>query len=296
MNKVSNKQSGVTLIELMISMSIGVVLVGIALQIMQSNRQAMNSTAEQGRMQENARFVQGYLKSYLTISGLTDYFSPAAAAVGQAVKSVVIQNCLGNNIPCSADGATDDVLTVSYAVPVSQAQAATGFTTCNGTIINAANIGIVRHVADSFTVVPGAVANTWDFQCQSYNLDTDTALGAPLILAGGIRGFQVLYGLFSMRVIPGVGGAPEQEVLNGVSFLNATQVIAEVGANNWTDVDLDERLQAIKFAFLASSEAGAGQTARITETYYILDAAPIQVVNGNMGTVVTTTTMLRNGG
>lgn len=286
MKNKTTKQQGLTLIELMISMVIGLVLMAGALRIMQSNKQASDSSAEQARMQENARFVTGYLKDFLTIAGFTDYFQPlVASASGVATESVLFTGCQGS-IACSSstDDATGDVLTIGYEVPAEVVRIQGSFPTCNGFIVNAANQNAVRRVADTFRLAQNAAGETV-FQCRSHNLADNTPLGDWIDLAGGVWSFHVLYGV-------NMDATPDTDPAGQSAYLNATELLAQ----NYPREELSARILSIKFAFLISSDANTSNSVRVSETYYVLDSDAFPVVNGSLATIYSTTLKLRNGG
>ena len=282
--KILTRQTGLTLIELMISMAIGLVVISAALGVMVSNKSAFTFAGNEVRIQENGRFSGSYLKSYIKLAGFTDAFDPVKA--GQPGLDEVIypasMGCTGGMAGnCSIDGPVTDRLTMSYHVPSQEIALNNNFVTCNGFVVTAANAGAVFHVADSFYMnVPN---NT--LECQSFNLSNgvNVPLGPPLVLTGGIGGFQVLYGVYTDTDAETV--AVNQQLV----YMNATQFAAVPSLNS-------ARVRSIKYAMLMASDTNTGDTTQVTDTYFLLDAPQIDVVNGPMAKVFTSTSLLRNGG
>lgn len=280
--KNMNRQLGLTLIELMIAMIIGLILIAGAMTVMQSNRQAFNLSANLVRIQDNGRFSSDYLKNYLWRAGFVDHFTPLDSAADP--QTIYFDNC-GPVVPCSTDGVVSDVLTISYEVPSEEIAQRGSFSTCNGTLINAANINVIVSVADSFSVDP--VNN--NLVCQSYNvtnINAPAVLGAPLVLTGGIRGFQVLYGAYTDA---DVNTSPPTRFV----YANATQINNNF---NFAAENMSQRIKYIKYSFLVASDIDTGDVSRVTDTYYLLDANPIVIANGQQASVYTSTYLLRNGG
>lgn len=275
-----NRQSGMTLLELMISMVIGLIVIASAMAVMQANKKAFNLAGNEIRIQENGRFSTGYLKKFLALAGFKDYFRNNIA--GAAPLPVMLNGCLGA-VVCSSDGAVSDVLTISYHVPSQEVVLNNSFLTCNGTRVNAANLNVITTIADSFSMNP----LTNQLQCQSFDISNgaNVALGAPLVLAGGIRAFQVLYGVYTDNDI---NANPRTQL----TYVNSGQ-LAGLGLDA---AELAARVQTIKYAMLVSSDTDTGDVSRVTDSYFVLDAAQIDINDGPMARIYTSTALLKNGG
>lgn len=73
--KINKLSKGFTMVELMVALVIGVVLVGAAIQIYLSNKQAFRFQQGQGTVQENLRYAQYFLNNELQKAG----FLPVAS-------------------------------------------------------------------------------------------------------------------------------------------------------------------------------------------------------------------------
>lgn len=69
MRKSSNSQRGLTIVELMVGLALGLFLLGGVLQIYLSSNQTYRSTEALSRMQENARFAMDFLQADIREAG-----------------------------------------------------------------------------------------------------------------------------------------------------------------------------------------------------------------------------------
>ncbi|PTB91719.1 prepilin-type cleavage/methylation domain-containing protein, partial [Marivirga lumbricoides] len=98
------KQSGFSLVELMVAMLVGLVVTGAALQLLITNNRTFALQQATSRVQENGQLVLRFLVRDLRRTGLDQ--NVAAAPEG------VLFSATGG-LPGSSDGSTDR-LTISY--------------------------------------------------------------------------------------------------------------------------------------------------------------------------------------
>jgi len=65
-----NKQSGLTLVELMVSMAVGMLLITGIIQLMANNKQQYIFQSELARMQENGRYALTVIREELQMAGV----------------------------------------------------------------------------------------------------------------------------------------------------------------------------------------------------------------------------------
>ena len=69
--RISKKQSGMTLVELMVSMTIGIMLIAGIVQLMANNKQHYLFQSELARMQENGRYALTVLREEIQMAGVS---------------------------------------------------------------------------------------------------------------------------------------------------------------------------------------------------------------------------------
>ncbi|KZX61644.1 MULTISPECIES: PilW family protein [unclassified Alcanivorax] len=158
MNKIK-KQSGFSLVELMVAMLVGLVVTGAALQLLITNNRTFALQQATSRVQENGQLVLRFLVRDLRRTGLDQ--NVAAGPEG------VLFSATGG-LPGSSDGSTDR-LTISYH----------GTTDCEG-----GGTGVVVRVINSYYV-----SNDGLF------CDGNLSGGSGIELVSGVEGFKVKYGV-----------------------------------------------------------------------------------------------------
>lgn len=272
MNKFHNKsQQGLTIIELLVAASLGILLVGVAIQALLSNKRAFDSTNAINAVQDNGRFINFYIKNYLLRAGYDDYFT--SSGTGDISPPVMLGSvCSGKTALCSSDSDSDsDQLSIAYTVPSDQALS-DGFTTCNGTKIDASNFSSNTQIIDVFRLVE--TTGEYSFQCGSFNYQSGNQLGNGYVeLSKEVRSFQVLYGVSSGE------GSLEPE-----KYVKASAVTGE----SYKDI------RAIKYGVLVSSN-NAQSPLQSSKDFYLLDSDKITLAAGSaLHRMYSTMVMLRN--
>lgn len=247
------RQRGLTLIELMISVTIGLVFIFGAVTFLVSGHQSFRAQNSGSRIQENARFALDILKEHVRMAGYNDTTSslldlPALIYRG-ACGTTNINGKVPN--PCSDDTDTDqgDRLAMALRIPTG----ATGVAAqdCMGSPLTALN----EHVVNVFWVERDSSSGVSSLVCRGYSPDTSAWHGTePQPLVDGIEQMQVQYGLVdgnpSSTGSSGTGGRVDR-------YLNATELqtldTANPTRNYWGDV------RSVRIALLVS--AGARQAA-----------------------------------
>lgn len=184
LSKIKN-QKGLTLIEVMISVTLGVIFLTSAMTFLLSGQQAYQSQDSGSRIQENARFAMDIIRESVRMAGFatqkalsTDYVYRGSCNVpGGAVQT-----------PCSdeIDPGTDlqhtgDRLAIAMTSPNRQ--------DCLG---NDPGSSLTRFANVFWVEEVNGVSSLY---CQGYNLNTDQWIAGSQPLVDGIDQMQIQYGL-----------------------------------------------------------------------------------------------------
>lgn len=247
------RQRGLTLIELMISVTIGLVFIFGAVTFLVSGHQSFRAQNSGSRIQENARFALDILKEHVRMAGYNDTTSSLLDLPALIYRGAcdTINGLTAN--PCSDDTTKDqgDRLAMALRIPTG----ATGVAAqdCMGSPLTALN----QHVVNVFWVQQDS-SGVSSLYCRGYNPDTNTWYGtAPQPLVDGIEQMQVQYGLVDGNP-SSTGNTPSSGTGGRVDrYLNATQLqtldATNATRNYWGDV------RSVRIALLVS--AGAEQAA-----------------------------------
>lgn len=244
------RQRGLTLIELMISVTIGLVFIFGAVTFLVSGHQSFRAQNSGSRIQENARFALDILKEHVRMAGYNDTTSSLLD-----LPALIYRGACGMFNPCSDDTTTDqgDRLAMALRIPTG----ATGVAAqdCIGSPLTALN----QHVVNVFWVEQDSSSGVSSLYCRGYNPDANTNLwhGTAQPLVDGIEQMQVQYGLVDGNP-SSTGNTPSSGSGGRVDrYLNATQLqtldAANANRNYWGDV------RSVRIALLVS--AGARQAA-----------------------------------
>ncbi|MBV1911263.1 MAG: PilW family protein [Kangiellaceae bacterium] len=161
----ARKQSGFTIVELMIAGVLGIILTAGVIQLFVGSNRTYTLQDELANVQENGRFAMIFLENEIQKGGWIDDFS---LQVPPAI-----------DLNSSSDGVTD-AIAVSYALPPASRD-------CNGAIVGD---GII---INQFYV--GGTSGD-ELLCQG------NGGGAAQPLIDGVRDFQILYGVETNSVCP----------------------------------------------------------------------------------------------
>ena len=269
------RQQGYTLVELMISVVIGLFIIAGVFQIYLSSRAASNLQDRMSNVQENGRFALFFLQRSIRKAGFpkstalnpfTD--TPSNATCPMAVTTA---NCASTPVgTCNGAGSTDsDQIAVCYQ----------GTQDCLGQPIPAsASSGVV---ADVFSIKTDTTTGVSQLMCRGYLNGSPLENGAQT-LVDGIVNMQVQYGVDDVPV-------------DGYANVYVT-------ANNVTNWD---RVVAVRVSLLVSTNSNAaetasgaviGDTASDAQGYQVLEQSlpSTYLSTGVRGRIYTTTIELRN--
>lgn len=255
-------QSGLSLIELMIALTIGIVISLFLINIMaSSNRSAINSEGS-SEATENGRFIAGWLTERFRIGGYSDEGGSlqrpyeANCTAGNPLPPAANANCSFEDNNSTTSGG-DKVVVLRTINPSSSD--ATYSTACDGTDLSGLAQGTI--LADIFWVEQNINSiNDDDFDdvlyCSTYNNTTGLQLSSTQVIANGIEGMQVLY-LEDSRS----GGNEAAPNIAGLNYKAADAV------TDWNNV------VGLKFSILTRSFNDSTQ-APVQRSYVLLDAEP----------------------
>jgi type IV pilus assembly protein PilW len=173
------RQSGLTLIELMVAMTLGMILTIAIGQIFMSSRFTHTSTNENARMQENARFALALLERELRMAGFVRNSSTGSYTV--AAPAIAVAEGTGLN--------SSDEVTVRYF-----GSDGTVVGTADNTVINCIGeaAALNQAVVDTFYIAAGSTGEPSLF-CRSVR-PSDTTITTTTELLNGIESLQILVG------------------------------------------------------------------------------------------------------
>ncbi len=261
-----SKQSGFTLIELMISSLIGLIIMGGIMNLfITTNRSAILSDAL-AQNQETGRFAMEYLTKFIRRAGYKEY--------SQIEMSPIFARFSGTpSITCGADDEAEacsvndldplegedailgDRLGVTYEV--------TNVTTrsCTGQVLPILAEGF--YYADVFWVVGDENSTTYqDLVCRTYDVQAGAWLGdAPVSIINHVARFEFQVGL-----------ASDAQQQNTARYVNLTTAEATASYGILT--------RSIRIAILTTSEDNLNtdrvQSIKQARTYSLLDAEPLE--------------------
>lgn len=261
----SRQQQGLTLIELMIAMVLGLLVVSGTVQIFLSGKSAYRLQEGLGRLQESARFADFMLDRVLRQAGRPWVFGATDGIPGDFFRPVDNRTD-GDGVALTRDGAqaSPDVITVMYRSDVNCLGNSTDYG--SQTIVDHAGN---RYARDQFYI---NAHNPPSLACRGLGRSGAPVPGHTQPLVAGVEDFQVLYGVDT----DADGRANRYE--------NATRLQEA----DWL------RVVSLKFAVLVSSDVPARSTPD-EKTYALLDAAPRgPFADGRLRQVVESTVVLRN--
>ena len=163
-------QKGLSLIELMIAMMLGLIISGAALQLFIDSRLAFNVVNSEARMQDSGRFASEFTGRYLRMAGYRAFSSKTRKPNLPADDTFQTnQGIFGT------DNGADASVSDSFSVRVG---AGSG-TDCEGTIVDNSNAPVTM----TFSVINGVLTCT-----------SSTDPNDPVPLVDNIQNMQVQYG------------------------------------------------------------------------------------------------------
>lgn len=271
----ARRQAGLTLIELMVALVLGMLIAAAAVAALVVARQGFNSVDQNAQLRENARFAASLIQRVATEAGFEnaadgDISAPSAKPAGLAgwdnalldvdtlpaaqVHDSRDSDCTATDTSC-ANGS--DIMVVRYK---GASRPSGPGNPADGTMINCAGVAEPEtgdRAFSIFHVVRGASGEPV-LACTFRDLGLASWRTLPLVQ--GVEGFQVLYGVDTLNA---VGVAGEDSVAD--LYLRAADVDALPVATPWS------RVRSIRVGLVLRGPAGgAPDKAATAETIAVL--------------------------
>ena len=262
------RQSGITLIEVLVSLGLGIFFLGIAVQYLVVGQQSNQVQDAGSRIQENARFANNLLRGSVQLAGYT------TSTEGDQPPFIYTGACFGFD-PCSDDELGDDV---GDSIAVALVADGNVNQDCLGN-----NVTVDTEFANVFWIQE--VNNVRSLYCRGWDIESNTALSGAQPLVDGVEQMQVQYGLSNVGAgdfggpVVGFLSASSVEAMNGWAFVRAVRVSILVDSGLRTD---------------ESDQAGAASLQEDMRTYALLDGPDYQINDDRVRRVYTSTIELNN--
>jgi len=194
------KQSGLSLIELMIASTLSLIIIGGVVQVFVGTKATYITTENIGRAQENGRFAIDVLSRYTRIAGYWDYNT------NDSTPEPFVPDCATAGDPCSQDGTgnnNSDRLAIQFDAPDNL--------DCNGQTPSANRV-----LSNVFWVQDDGFGVS-SLYCRGFDQATNTWLGTAQPYISGIDSMQLLYGI-------------QDNTGSVTNYVNASRV------TNWSDI------------------------------------------------------------
>lgn len=275
-------QHGLSLVELMVALAVGMLLIVGFLQIFLSVRSTYATNEASSRVQENGRFALDFLSQHARMAGYRDpkhidrplpIMPPSGngCIFSSGSNSAFCTLNRGAIIDADENEETGDRIAFTYQPPLIDGKR----WDCAGTEIEDDDNIIINVFTTRSTATSSGLV------CRSIVSDGTEIPGshAYVELVDGIDAVQFQYGLAQRTA------ANESRARLSVrQYVTANQITSE---RDWEDV------VALRIAVLANSITPVSP-APAEKEYYLLDAGPYTFTDGKMRQVFTTTVYLRN--
>ena len=279
-----SRQAGLTLVELLVAVTLGLLVTLAAVAALLIGRQGFTSVDQSSQLRENARFAANLIQRIVIQAGYESHRDGAVASSWRYF-------CSGSGQPCGdIDGdrnpgivGYDDALVGSLTLPaglVSGNRAAGCGSVADTSCLNGNDILVVRYWGDSRagaaagdgSMINCSGANELDGTVPAYSIFhvARSASGEPTLactyrdatgawqtvpLVQGVEGFQVLYGVDN--VTPGAAPPAGETGIDGVPdrYLRASQLT--VSGNTNATMDNWRRVRSVHIGLLLRGEPGS---------------------------------------
>lgn len=170
-------QKGLSLVELLIAMLLGLMLIAGALQMMLSSQQIYQATDTLSRIQENGRFALNFLSKDIRMAG----YNTTESADGK----VFWDGACGAANPCTTNGAGNDSDQIGILMDPSNDL------DCQGNAVASEDtvIANVYYIDDPENDLISSL------YCRGYDLSANSWISAGQPLVDGVENMQILYGI-----------------------------------------------------------------------------------------------------
>lgn len=250
----SSNQKGLSLVELLIAMLLGLLLIAGALQMMLSSQEIYQTTDTLSRIQENGRFALNFLSKDVRMAGHN--------TTEKADGKVFWDEACGATNPCTTNGALSDSDQIGILMnPSSDVD-------CQGNAVGSEDtvIANVYYIDDSPT--DPLVSSLY---CRGYDLSANGWISNGQPLVDGVENMQILYGI-------------TDPVLDNT----ITSYVSSNDVTDWGNVG------AARISLLLNNGQAEGNGNSEMRTFNLLDADPIAITDKHNRQVFATTITINN--
>ena len=177
-------QQGLSLVELLIAMVLGLFLTAGALEMMLASRSLHRTTDDSSRIQESGRFALAFLSKDIRMGGYNSNEDPVAEG------KVFWDGACDASDPCTFDSGDTTPDQIALILDPSNDQDCTG---------NSTNLSETTVIANVYSVADLDGDGVSSLYCQGFNMGLNEWVGGagtpPQPLVDGVENMQVLYGI-----------------------------------------------------------------------------------------------------
>jgi len=249
------RQKGLSLVELLIAMLLGLLLTAGALQMMLSSQVIYQTTDTLSRIQENGRFALNFLAKDIRMAGHN--------TTEEADGKVFWDGACGATNPCTTNGAGSDSDQIGVLMDPSNNL------DCQGNLVVGNENKVIANVyyVDDNPLDP-LISSLY---CRGYDLSANAWISNGQPLVDGVENMQILYGVTD----PAANNA-------------ITSYISSNDVTDWAGIG------AARISLLLNNGQAQGNGNNETRTFNLLDADPIVALDKHNRQTFATTITINN--
>lgn len=269
-------QMGLSIVELMVAMALGLLLMTGVVQVFLSSRQTYAANEAMGRMQENGRFALEFVARSARLAGYVEPVFQGARPI-----AIVSPSCAGlpSNAPpelCTKNdvdtgrGILTDSVSFIFQPPVTdnERRDCLGRNLAEPTLPNPENRLVVNNYFIDNNVSPGVL------KCRTYSF-----VNTPAQSQTAMTTAEIISGVDSLQVLYGINTSGDAR--------SADQYVSADRVTNWNNV------RAVRIAVLANSIEPI-TPAPAARNFVLLDASPVSINDNRARQIFSTTIQLKN--
>ena len=275
--KLKKSNAGFTLIEMLISILLSTIILGVALTQLLGSRTLFARQEASSRIDENARYALDYLSKHARTAAYVDQSPSSSQELPKAQFysgncAAITDDTIVFN-PCTSNGAgtNSDHFAVWTNPPSSQEQTCSGITLPNSSI----------SIANLFYV------ESDELRCRSYSV-SDTTNASTYIPASdtaiisGIHNMQILYGL------------TDRSFENSIPTRYISADTIDAITDEYSKKTAWSSVVSIRISLIVGTGINDDQDPSASSTFNIGDAPEIEYTDGNLRRVFSSTVALNN--
>ncbi len=268
------KQSGFTMIEIMIASLIGIFLMTGMMNLFITTNRSVSLSDGLSQNQETGRFAMDYLTKFVRRAGYTDSF------IGMATPPLFIPSgsvitCTATEAEACAENNPDNTLGDRLSVPF-MANADLSVRSCTGTVVGGPANG-EQNLVNVFWV-SAQTDSLKELRCRTYDRDNNNWLDNPVSIVNNVEAMEFQVGV--------ARAATERYAARYVSVDTVQNGL------------LLENVRSIRIAILTTSQDSLDtnkiQTNKKKRVYALLDAPQMEFTDGSLRSIFSTTIELPN--